>query len=193
VKLSSEAADYVSITPVVARDMPVRELVEYMLGLTGKDEARIRELLLRGTLVSGASRLRWAGWQADDESIRSLLATFPDPDPGRRFAAEYCVRAILRGSRHPIAIPREIGSRRAVMASLLRRPSFWDALMAVGTAGAPQYREYSYRDRADVYHQPLGVPGTQKIREAAHLLRYTALEAQIRNTPIDSAEFYLQR
>ena len=65
VKLSSEAAESISITPVVVQEMPVRELVEHMLGVTGKDEARIRELLLRGTLVSGASRFRWAGWEAE--------------------------------------------------------------------------------------------------------------------------------
>ena len=58
----------ISITPVVVREMPLRELVEYMLGVTGKDEARIRELLLRGTLVSGASRFRWAGWEADPQA-----------------------------------------------------------------------------------------------------------------------------
>src|SRR5438874_1143259 len=67
VKLSSEAAEGISITPVVAREMPLRELVEYMLGVTGKDEGRVRELLLRGTLVSGASRFRWAGWEADPQ------------------------------------------------------------------------------------------------------------------------------
>ena len=54
VKLSSEAADYVSLTPVVVQELPLRELVEHMLGITGKDEARVRDLLLRGTLVSGA-------------------------------------------------------------------------------------------------------------------------------------------
>ena len=59
VKLSSEAAEGISITPVVVQEIGTRELVEYMLGLTGKDEARVRELLLRGTLVSGASRFRW--------------------------------------------------------------------------------------------------------------------------------------
>ena len=31
VKLSSEAAEYVSITPVVVREMPVRELIEQLL------------------------------------------------------------------------------------------------------------------------------------------------------------------
>src|SRR5947209_1270577 len=95
VKLSSEAAESISITPVIVREMPLRELVEYMLGVTGKDEARVRELLLRGTLVSGASRFRWSGWEADAPSIAELLRTFPDPEPGRPFAPARCVRAIL--------------------------------------------------------------------------------------------------
>src|SRR5215831_9669117 len=107
VKLSSEAAEGISITPVVAREMPLRELVEYMLGVTGKDEARVRELLLRGTLVSGASRFRWSGWEADVAAITELLGTFPDPEPARLFAGENCVRAVLRGGRQPVEIPRE--------------------------------------------------------------------------------------
>jgi len=40
VKLSSEAAGSISITRVVVQDLPVRDLVEHMLGITGKDEAR---------------------------------------------------------------------------------------------------------------------------------------------------------
>ena len=62
VKLSSEAAESISLTPVIVQEMPLRELIEYMLGVAGKDEGRIRELLLRGTIVSGASRFRWSGW-----------------------------------------------------------------------------------------------------------------------------------
>src|SRR4051812_34610839 len=95
-QLSFEAAESLFITPVVVQDMPVRELVEYMLGVTGKDEARIRELLLRGSLVSGASRFRWTGWGAVLEDLRELLATFPDPAPSRRFAAANCTHATLR-------------------------------------------------------------------------------------------------
>src|SRR5690348_15504309 len=102
VKLSSEAAESISITPVVAREMPLRELVEYMLGVTGKDEARIQELLLRGSLVSGASRFRWAGWEAEPQALRDLLGSFPDPEPARPFTPEQCVRAILRGGRQAI-------------------------------------------------------------------------------------------
>src|SRR5580704_16937349 len=107
VKLSSEAAESISLTPVVVQELAVRELIEHMLGITGKDEARIRELLKRGTLVSGASRFRWAGWDADAEGVRDVLGTFPDADPSQRFAASRCVRAILRGVRQTVEIPRE--------------------------------------------------------------------------------------
>src|SRR5258705_12367827 len=93
VKLSSEVAESISITPVVVRDIPMRELIEHMLGITGKDAPRLHELLLRGTLVSGASRFRWTGWDADRKGIAEVLATFPDPDPLRPFAAAIGVRA----------------------------------------------------------------------------------------------------
>src|SRR5438445_12044335 len=85
VKLSSEVADSISITPVVVQNIPIRELVEHMLGVTGKDTPRLHELLLRGTLVSGASRFRWSGWAADHTDIEALLTTFPDRDPLRPF------------------------------------------------------------------------------------------------------------
>src|ERR1035441_8425425 len=97
VKLSSEEAGAISITPVVVQELPVRDLLEHLLGVTGKDEPRIREVLRRGTLVSGASRFRWTGWEADAEGVTELLAGFPDADPSRPFAAGRCVRAVLRG------------------------------------------------------------------------------------------------
>ena len=193
VKLSSEAAGYVSITPVVVREMPTRELVEHMLGVTGKDEVRVRDLLLRGTLVSGASRFRWTGWDAEAQAVRSLLETFPDADPTRPFTAGQCVLAVLRGTRRPIGIPRDIGAKRGPAARILRRSSFWDVLMQIATAGEPLYSEYSYREHADVYQLPLGTPEAQRVHEAARLVRYTALEMQIRNAPIDAIELYVRR
>jgi hypothetical protein len=193
VKLSSEAADYVSLTPVVVQEMPIRDLVEHMLGITGKDEPRIRDLLLRGTLVSGASRFRWSGWEADTESIRILLADFPDPDPSRPFSATQCTRVILRGPRQPVTIPREAGIRQGVLVRLLRRRSFWDLLMTLAESAHPQYAGYSYRDRADIYQARLAAPEAQQLRSAARLIRYTALEAQIRTAQIESAELYVAR
>jgi hypothetical protein len=189
VKLSSEAAESISITPVVVQEMPVRELVEYMLGVTGKDEARIRELLLRGSLVSGGSRFRWAGWDVDLQNLRELLATFPDPDPARRFAADLCTRATLRGGRQAIEISREAGARKG----LLQRESFWDALMKVITGRNPVYAGYSYRERSDRFLREFSHDELGQLRAASGLVRYTILSDQIRTLAFTQAELYVKR
>jgi hypothetical protein len=189
VKLSSEAAEAISLTPVVVQEIPVRELIEHMLGVTGKDEPRIRGLLARGTLVSGASRFRWSGWDADEESVRELLATFPDPDPERRFAPERCVRAVLRGGRQAIEVPREAPARRF----LFRRGNFWELLMAVAGASQQRYSGYSYRDRADRFVCALGVAETERLRAGSGLVRYSTLRDQIAAAAFSELELYVER
>jgi hypothetical protein len=189
VKLSSEAAESIALTPVVVQEMAVRELVEHVLGITGKDEARIRDLLLRGTLVSGASRFRWAGWEAGEGDVRALLATFPDAEPGRAFAAAGCVRAILRGGRQAIDIPREAGARKG----FFQRQSFWDTLMAVAGAGAADYLGYSYRDRADRYRRAFNRGETATLRSVARGIRYSTLRDQVNTVAFTEAELIVQR
>jgi hypothetical protein len=189
VKLSSEAAEGISITSVVAQDLPLRDLVEHMLGITGKDEARVRELLLRGTLVSGASRFRWTGWEADLDALRELLATFPGDDPARPFASERCVRAVLGGGRQAIHIPREAGARKP----LLRKASFWDVLMDLAAAGEVQYLHYSYKDRADCYRFDMPLAAAEKLRAASEALKYSSLREQIQSAGFVWAELYVER
>ena len=189
VKLSSEAAESISITPVVVRDIPIRELIEHMLGITGKDAPRLHELLLRGTLVSGASRFRWTGWDADQEAIRNVLATFPDPDPGRPFSADLCVRAALRGPGRRIEIPREIGLRKP----LFRRATFWDTLMGVAASSEARYVDYSYRERADCYTASLSLPALERLRDSARLVTYTTLQQQIRQTNLETVDLFVTR
>jgi len=189
VKLSSEAAEAISLTPVVVQELAVRELVEHMLGVTGKDEARIRELLLRGSLVSGASRFRWAGWEQDAESLRELLATFPDPDPARPFEPAGCVKVVLRGGRSPIEIPREAVARK----TLFQRQTFWDQLMQVVGEGAMAYGGYSYRERTDRYTRQVTMPEMEQIRAAAETVKYSTLRDQIRSVSFLSAEMHVRR
>jgi len=189
VKLSSEVAESISITPVVVRDIPIRELIEHMIGITGKDEARLHDLLLRGTLVAGASRFRWTGWDADREAIREALASFPDPDPERRFAPELCVRAALRGPGRRIEIPREIGQRKP----LFRRSSFWDTLMWVAASSEIRYVDYVYRERADCYSAALSVGALERLRESARLVKYSTLKQQILHTNLESVDLFVAR
>ena len=189
VKLSTEAAEAISITPVLVQELPVRELVEHMLGVTGKDEPRIRELLLRGTLVSGASRFRWVGWEPDLDGLRELLATFPDPEPERPFTADRCVRAILRGGRQPIEIPREAVARK----SLFQRESFWDLLLRVIGATPPTYADYSYRERADRYVREFTHAEIAHLRASCGIVKYTTLRDQIHSVAFTQAVLYVTR
>jgi hypothetical protein len=189
VKLSSEAAESIALTPVVVQELPVRELIEHMLGITGKDEPRLRELLLRGTLVSGASRFRWAGWQADPEGLRDLLATFPDPEPSRPFAAARCVRAVLRGGRQAIDLRRESLSRKG----LFQRRTFWESLMERVDGPSAAYAGYSYRERADRYLREFTLVEAESVRAASASVKYSTLREQIRSVAFTHAELFVER
>lgn len=189
VKLSSEAAEAISLTPVVVQDLPIRDLVEHVLALTGKDEVRICELLQRGSLVSGASRFRWTGWRQDVASLRELLTTFPDPDPTRPFAAEGCEKVVLRASRGAIEIPREAVSRK----SMFQRETFWDQLMQIVGGGAMTYAGYSYRERADRYTREISPPEMERIRAAAESVKFSTLRDQIRSANVLTADLHVKR
>ncbi|HEY9140837.1 MAG TPA: hypothetical protein VIN93_08085 [Bryobacteraceae bacterium] len=189
VKLSSEAAGAITITPVVIQELPIRELVGHMLALAGKDEARLLEILLRGSLVSGASRFRWSGWDADRESLRELLATFPDPDPTLAFAPNRCTRAVLTGGRRAIEIGREAAASRG----LFRRNGFWEELMQMVGGSGPVYAGYSYRDGADRYHCLLTAGTCARLRAAAQRLRHSALRDRIQSEAFAVVEVYTER
>jgi hypothetical protein len=189
VKLSSEGAGAVSITRVVVQELATREFIEQLLGVTGKDEPRIREILLRGTLVSGASRFRWTGWKPQAEDLRELLATFPDADPSLSFAAERCVRTTLRGGRQSVEIHREATARKRFFA----HTSFWDVLMEVVGGGDVTYSGYSYRDRADRYLRSISATEAEQLRAAGSMINYSRLRDQIRSIAFSQAELYAAR
>jgi len=162
--------------------------MEQLLAVTGKDEARIREILRRGTIVSGASRFRWAGWDAEVDGLRELLAGFPDADPARPFSPERCIRVVLRG-RQSVEIGRETASRKG----LFQRRTFWDGLMEAVGGQAAEYVGYSYRDRADRYVRTLSVDEAQRIQEAAGSIKFSALRDRVRSAGFTQAELYAER
>jgi hypothetical protein len=114
-----------------------------------------------------------------------VLATFPDPDPSRPFAAERCIRAILRGGRQAIEIPREAVARKG----LFRRETFWDLLMSV-VAGGAVYSGYSYRDRADRFHRDISLPDTERLRAGSGLIPFSTLKDQVNMVGFTHAELY---
>src|SRR4051812_23188660 len=139
------------MSEVSVRNLPVRDLVEQMLGLTGKDTPRIQEILKRGSFVAGESRLRWQTIDAEPSDLAPLLATFPDPEPQRPFDPARCFHVLMFAGRERFDLSRKAGDRRR----LFRRRSFWDELMRI--AGSPPYEEYSYKLRCDRYRMHIGV------------------------------------
>ncbi|HBY63187.1 MAG TPA: hypothetical protein DEH78_25475 [Solibacterales bacterium] len=187
VKLSSEAAGAIAITPVVSQDLALSELLQVLLAAAGYDVARVRDLLERGSVVNGATRYRWQGFQAEESDLAAALAQFPRSDPSLLFNAAKCTRAVLRGRAARVELTAQTAGRRRI----LRRRSYWDALLA--ECAAPEYREYSYRERADLFVASLDAGRAARLREAAKLLAYSALEQQIRCGAFDHVELWARR
>ena len=189
VRISSEAAGAISMTPVVVREMPLPELIELILGTHGKDLLRIKESLARGTFVSGASRLRWEGWEPEMPALEALLRSFPDSDPRRPFDSGRCLRAVFRSGAIQVNVDREAAMKRRV----LERRNFWDALMSFAVSELPEYIHYSYRERADRYRIVLKPAARVAVAKDSALLRDGALARRIRELPAESVDFDVTR
>jgi hypothetical protein len=187
VKISSEAAGAIAMAEVAVRTIPMRDLIEQTLGVAGKNVVRLQEILHRGSLVSGESRLRWEGFPADPAELEAILATFPDPDPARSFDPRRCFHVQLLAGREKLEMSRKIGAKRR----LFRRRTFWDALMEIGRAA--QYVEYSYKLRCDRYRLRLDLGQLGAVQRGAALLPYQKLREKIGGAGYDSAEFFVSR
>lgn len=188
VKLSSEAAGLIALTPVVIQEMALSDLLDHVLASAGgKHLERIGETLRRGTLVSGATRLRWEGFDAEIETLSALLQQFPDSDPARPFRAEGCRGILFLGPSARFEMPREAAAKRR----FLRGRSFWDAVME--TAAQPAYDCYSYREKADVYTVSLSHEQVHRLRGEAGLLSYPALARQVAASSFDRLQLFVVR
>ncbi|MBI1956725.1 MAG: hypothetical protein HYS38_10055 [Acidobacteria bacterium] len=166
VKLMSEAAEYISVTPVVQRDYSLAELVDLMLPILGKDTHRIIQLLRVGTFSTGEYRYRWAPPEIGEEEVKRILETLPGPDPSRKFEPESCFLVRFRRGPEMLDLSRE----RAARKNLFARRSFWEALLPLAEKGV-QYADYSYADKADVFTLALDQEGLQSLHDLLPLLK----------------------
>jgi hypothetical protein len=188
-KISSEAAGYVSLTPVGREDLSSADLIERIVAVTGKKADRINEILGRGSFVSGSSRYRWERITANVEEIEALLARLPDEQPERPFEAAKCHTIFLRGRRSGVEIRDDFAKTKR----LFKKDNFWDRLLAA-LAGSPiGYERYSYADEADVYSVNIPFELARRIERDAALLKYTAVIQQIQLVDMTSAELYVER
>jgi hypothetical protein len=153
VKFTEEDAEYISVRPVKRQTFRLRELVDMVLSVTGRDLPRVQQILRTGTVVYHFYRYKWQGFEADPAELSQLLAEFPADfavgDPRRKFTPQTCSVTILESAtpgRAPVEIERAAAQRKLLFAS----SSFWDCLLSI-SASPPEYADYSFVRRGDLY------------------------------------------
>jgi hypothetical protein len=183
VRYTEEEAGYVTVRPLVRQTFTRDELLDMILSVTGKDVARVRQLLHFGTVVYHFYRYSWAGFDADDAEVAAALAQFPDADPSRPFAPGKCSNAVFDDAgaipRHLLDLDRAAGSLRR----LFRGQSFWERLLEIAAQENPPYQKYSYSRRADLYRLDLDAENTVLIADAANRLATRKLRSTLRVLP----------
>ena len=92
VKYTEEEAGAISMRPVVRQTFRAPELVDMIVGVTGKNQHRVRQILRAGTVVFHSYRYWWQGFEADDTALGEILARYPDADPSLPFCSALASR-----------------------------------------------------------------------------------------------------
>ena len=166
VRYTDEEAGYVTVRPVVRQTFRLRELLDMILSVAGKDVGRVRQLLHSGTVVYHFFRYSWAGFDADVAELAAALTQFPDADPARPFAPDHCTLAIFESGgvnpHHLLELDRAAASKRR----MFHGRSFWQSLLEIASAEKVRYQNYSYERKADLYRLNLEPVIVGKIAEA---------------------------
>ncbi|MBA3974241.1 MAG: hypothetical protein C0504_08510 [Candidatus Solibacter sp.] len=186
VKISSEAAGYVALTPVVVQEIPFADLLEYISAAAGSDTAAVASMLERGVAVSGASRFRWEGFAAPHDDLAALLAKLPKDDPSRAFDATQCQRMTFVSQARRFNLPRALATRNRLF-----RTSFWDAFLR--PLPAPAYVCYLHGERADVYRLTLDREVAAALRQSAPLLTDRGAARLLASHAFTAVEFIVPR
>jgi hypothetical protein len=167
VRYTEEEAGYVSFRPVMRQSFRPDQLLDMVLSVTGKDAARIRQILRSGTVVFHFYRYWWSGFDIDPSELTSLLARFPDPDPSREFRGAECTSVALESGATPPRPAVEIQRQAISRSRLFRRRSFWDALLAEVSSSPVAYNGYSFAHHADLYRLELTPEARARLAAAA--------------------------
>jgi hypothetical protein len=175
VRYSEEEAGYVSFRPVVRQTFGMHELLDMILSVTGKDIARVKQILRAGTIAFRSYRYWWNGFEPGDAELREALASFPDADPTRAFSADDCTIVALESGGVAAREIAEIGRVPASARRWFARETIWQLLLDPVSRVTPAYDGYSYARRADVYARDLGPAEAAALAEQAERLAPRAL------------------
>jgi len=166
VRYTDEEAGFVSIRPVMRMGLRPEQLLELILGVTGKHVERVDQILRGGSVAAGGFRYWWEAVEMGPDELEAQIAAFPDADPTRPFEPSRCVMVVAESGRGVSALA-EFGMQAAARRRAFRRRSFWDALLAAAGEQTPSYRSYSYARRGDLYALELAEGRREMLAEEA--------------------------
>jgi len=179
VRFTEEEAEYVSIRPVRRQTFKLRELVDMVLCVTGRDLPRVQQILRTGTVVFHFFRYWWQGFETDAAELSAVLAEFSIDDPSRTFSSDACTVVVLESAvkaRQSIDVNKKDADHKSLFAS----KSFWEYLLSL--AEPPQeikYDGYSFARRADLYRAELTAEQSASLQRSAAKLASRALRGPI--------------
>lgn len=183
VRYTEEEAEYMSVRPVVRQTFRQEELLDMILRVTGKDIARVRQILRAGSIIFHAYRYWWNALEADEAELREALRQFPDADPARAFRAAECVAVLLESGGAPGRPPIEITRAEGSQTKIFRRRSFWTAVLNIAEAAPPAYEDYSYERRADLFALFVTEPQVETLADDVRKLAPGYLGAKLASLP----------
>jgi hypothetical protein len=179
VRYTDEEAGFVSVRPVLRISLRPEQLLELILGVTGKTTERVQQILRSGSVATGGYRYWWEGLESGEEELSTALAGFPDADPSRAFDAARCVLVVTEAAGTTPLSGAEFAAAEASRPRTFRRRNFWAELMnaAAPPRGPLEYRSYSYSRRGDLYALELAPAAAQSLAHAARSLGVPAVRA----------------
>jgi hypothetical protein len=179
VRFTEEEAEYVSIRPVRRQTFKLRELVDMVLCVTGRDLPRVQQILRTGTVVFHFYRYWWQGFETDAAEISAVLAEFPADDPSRAFSANECAVVVLECAvkgRASLDVKKSDADHKSLFASR----SFWDCLLGLAEgAQETKYGGYCFARRADLYRVELNGEQVARLQNDAAKFASRALRGAI--------------
>ena len=166
VRYTEEDAGYMSVRPVVKQTFRLRELVDMVVSVAGKDAARMQQILRSGTVVYHGYRYWWDALSTDAAELAPLLAPFPSDEPSREFVPREATGALLEMGGGTQRTVTEISRQEASAKKLFAKDSPWDVLTAWAGGQAARYEKYDHGRKADLFRVSLPFDKAQELLAA---------------------------
>jgi len=166
VRYTEEDAGFISVRPVIKQIFQLRELVDMVVSVAGKDAARVQQIFRTGSVVYNGYRYWWEGLPAEREEVEQLLVPFPDDDPSRPFDPETATGVLLEiggGAQRTVV---EITRQDAAQKKLFAKHSPWDVLTNFASGKSLRYEKYAHARRADLFRLSLPFDQAQPLLAA---------------------------